>query len=269
MKRINATVILAVTVLFVCIIAGVKIFNLESRVDYLESVAAENRLTTRKKSVTTPKPATTQKPVTTVPPVTERYIVDSGTCGINTKWTLFSDGELVISGEGAMDACTTEFDMPIAWDNYRSTILKATIGDGITYIGYGAFANCDKLESVSIPDTVTRIGRFAFSRCGKLKTVDIPENTTAIEAYAFSYCTSFESVVIPESVTEIGLSAFFCCANLKTVTLGTNITEIPDEAFNACGITDVYYTGTEEQWNAITIGESNARLTDANIKYNA
>lgn len=269
MKKINANIILAVTVLVVCIIAGVKIFNLESRVDYLESIATENRLTTRKKPVTTSKPAATPKPTTTVPPVTERYIVDSGSCGINAKWTLFSDGELVVSGEGAMDGCTAEADMPVAWDNYRSKILKATIGNGITYIGYGAFANCDNLESVSIPDTVTVIGSFAFSRCGKLKTVDIPENTTVIEAYAFSHCTSFESVIIPESVTEIGLSAFYCCANLKTVTLGTNITEIPDEAFNACVITDVYYTGTEEQWNAITIGESNARLIDANIKYNA
>ena len=69
---------------------------------------------------------------------------------------------------------------------------------------------------------------------------------TSIGGGAFYNCTSLTSVVIPDSVTSIGRSAFQGCVNL----------------------TDVYYTGTEEQWNAITIGANNTYLTNATIHYN-
>ena len=36
-----------------------------------------------------------------------------------------------------------------------------------------------------------------------------------------------------------------------------------------CGeLTNVSYTGTEEEWNNITIGHSNSKLTSATITYN-
>jgi hypothetical protein len=51
--------------------------------------------------------------------------------------------------------------------------------------------------------------------------------------------------------------------------MGKNVKTIYSMAFAGCGsITDVYYAGTEAEWNAITVENSNARLTDANIHYN-
>lgn len=60
------------------------------------------------------------------------------------------------------------------------------------------------------------------------------------------YCST-RSVTIPDSVTSIGNYAFGGCPSL----------------------TDVYYSGTKENWNAITISNGNEPLTNATIHYNS
>ena len=76
------------------------------------------------------------------------------------------------------------------------------------------------------------------------------------------------SFVIPDSVTTIGDGAFRYCNSLTNVTIGDSVTTIGEGAFSCCySFTDVYYTGTEEQWNAISI-DSYTDLTNATIHYN-
>jgi len=78
-----------------------------------------------------------------------------------------------------------------------------------------------------------------------LKTVILSNNVTSIGDYAFRNCSGLTSVTIPNSVKSIGNSAFENCSGLKTV----------------------YYKGTDEQWNKITIGSYNSRLTSATRYY--
>ncbi len=40
-------------------------------------------------------------------------------------------------------------------------------------------------------------------------------------------------------------------------------------AFNGCAITDVYYEGTEEQWNAISIASGNTPLIEVTIHFSS
>ena len=94
---------------------------------------------------------------------------------------------------------------------------------------------------------MTSIGQGSFSDCIGLTSITIPESVTSIGQRAFASCTSLTSVTIPESVTEIDWYAFDRCENL----------------------TDVYYTGTEEQWNAIKIGDANEPLTNAVTHFNS
>lgn len=92
---------------------------------------------------------------------------------------------------------------------------------------------------------VTRIV-LAFQKCIGLTSITIPESVTQISNGAFHRCSGLTEVKIPSSVTQIGISAFYGCTN----------------------IANVYYSGTPEQWNAITIGRENEALTNATIHFN-
>ncbi|MGN1227767.1 MAG: leucine-rich repeat domain-containing protein, partial [Christensenellales bacterium] len=92
---------------------------------------------------------------------------------------------------------------------------------------------------------------------------------TSIGGSAFAYCGYLSNITIPEGVTSIGDSAFYNCSGLTSITIPKSITSIDSYAFAFCNLYEVYYTGTEEQWNAISIHKyGNDRLTDCNITYN-
>lgn len=87
----------------------------------------------------------------------------------------------------------------------------------ITEIGYNAFADCYKLETIKIPLTVTEIGNRAFINCSKLRSINIPSQVTKIGEEAFFNCSQLESIKIPAAVTRIGNNAFSQCASLLRV----------------------------------------------------
>ncbi len=152
-------------------------------------------------------------------------------------------------------------------------IIPDTIeGYPVTKIGDDAFANCDSITSITFPESVTTIGKNAFSRTRNLKNVYLPNNLTSIEEMAF-FSSSIESVVVPGTVTNLEHHAF-SCAGIKTMIISEGVTEIParfvdlgslrniviptsvkkiDESAFATDMhfTDIYYAGTEEDWNKI------------------
>ena len=86
----------------------------------------------------------------------------------------------------------------------------------------------------------------------------------------FKYAPVITHVVIDNGVTSIGDWAFSAFESLTGVPLPASLATIGNNAFNNCWrLTDVYYPGTEAQWNAITIGEGNDSLTSATIFYNS
>ena len=150
-----------------------------------------------------------------------------------------------------------------------SSLTSITITDGVTTIGSMAFRECSHLTSVVIPDSVTSIGSDAFSKCSHLTSVVIPDSVTSIGSRAFYECWKLTTVTIPDSVTSIGDSTFAYCAELQSVVIPSSVTSVGKSAFSSCvAFTTVYYKGTEEQWNAITINSKNTYLTNATIHYN-
>ena len=150
------------------------------------------------------------------------------------------------------------------------SLISVNIPDSVTSIGDSAFLNCDSLISVNIPDSVTSIGNSTFYGCGGLTSVDIPDSVTSIEDSAFRSCNSLTNMDIPVSVTSIGNGAFLDCDGLTSVIIPDSVTSIGNSAFSLCdSLTNVYYSGSEEDWDAISIGSSNEGLTGATIHYNS
>ena len=191
---------------------------------------------------------------------------------------------------------------------YRGTATEVKVPDGVTVIGNTAFNGCTSLESVMIPGSVTFIGVDAFGGCGNLKTaayggtlaqwcaldayylmsyagqvtmsdgtdlkhmttLAIPDGVRSIGIGAFLNCAALTSVTIPASVVIIGSRAFRECESLESVTIPASVTSIGNYAFDGCtSLSTINYTGTEEQWNAITKGSSWVNNTgDYKITYN-
>ena len=81
------------------------------------------------------------------------------------------------------------------------------------------------------------------------------------------------AITIPSSlggcpVTRIEDLAFMSCYGLTSVTIPDSVTSIGNYAFSNCrGLTDIYYTGTQAEWEQITIG-TDAIPAGATIHYN-
>ena len=149
----------------------------------------------------------------------------------------------------------------------NETITSVVIPDGVSSIGFAAFAFCPSLESVSIPASVTSIGDAVFASCPALasilvhednpnydsrndcnavietasntlvagcKNTVIPSDVASIGTYAFYENTSLENIVIPEGVTNIGNGAFYRCVNLLSVSIPDGVVGIGSSAFYAC-----------------------------------
>ena len=184
-----------------------------------------------------------------------------------------------IIGSGAFQSCTG--------------LKTITIPDSVTSIGDDAFQNCTGLKTITIPDSVTSIGNHAFYKTGYYNEISnwtddvlfignhlieakntisgaysIKPGTKTIAGRAFHDCTGLTSITIPDSVTNIGWGAFNACTELTSITIPNGVTSIDRIAFFDCTrLKDVYFIGTEEEWNAIKIGDGNDCLTGANIHF--
>ena len=164
--------------------------------------------------------------------------------------TAYANGEKLTGTKEEVVQNVELVDNPSGEFNFDNWCKKFIIPDGFTSIKAGAFKNWKNLESVRIPDGVTGVlGSYTFDGCSSLVSVNIPVGITSIDGYAFSGCTSLTSITITNGVKNIGYRVFLGCSSLES------ITSIGIRAFANCyKLKDIYYTGTEEQWNTIRKG---------------
>ncbi len=132
--------------------------------------------------------------------------IASGTCGNSITWKIDKDGVISLRGTGPMEDYRSYSDAP--WYNFKQTIRKVIIGEGITSIGKDAFSLCELVEKISLPSTLTSIGEDAFLRCESVEEVRIPDGVTTIDERAFSGCDKLAQIYVPASVNSIGYYAF-------------------------------------------------------------
>ena len=147
-----------------------------------------------------------------------------------------------------------------------------------------SFINCKALTKADIPANVSQIAPNAFYRCKEYHFVvnlennryasdsygvlfdkdmntlvrapysitnsyKIPGSVTVIGGRAFEDCENLRSLIIPDGVVELGSWVFWNCKNLKCITIPKSVKTIGWNLFLDCPkLTDVYFTGTKDEW---------------------
>ena len=147
---------------------------------------------------------------------------------------------------------------------------RAVVGKNVTEIKKNTFANCSALTSVSLPDGITTFSEKAFYYCRALESIDLPAELVTIDVYAFYFCDSLKSIIIPENVEQISKESFNYCFALETISFPSGITTVKERAFGNCpAIKDVYFAGTQEQWeeNVSVSEDGNTTLIAATFHF--
>lgn len=122
--------------------------------------------------------------------------------------------------------------------------------------------------SYTVPSNVQTIGSYAFAGCNALNSITFPSSVQSMGSYAFCHCPALTSLSLPDGMTAISDNLFWNCGKLASVTIPASVTNIAWGAFDECvALTDVYYGGTESDWDAVTIGDYNTPLTSATVHY--
>ena len=186
---------------------------------------------------------------------------------------------------------------------YCDAVNEVVIPDSVGYIGTNSFEGCNDLvkltlgknaNNVSPVSGVTRVfvdinnPYYSNDRYGNLYNKDkstlfnfvsggydstsftVPSTVKTIAPDAFGGCDALEYVTIGNSVEEIGFGAFEWCSNLKRVILGNSIKNVDDQAFNISEKSnpEVYYSGTQEEWELISWGSFNEKINNENVNMN-
>ena len=126
-------------------------------------------------------------------------------------------------------------------------------------------------EEQSAPEENPEISAEIQGECGdgvfwkldpETGTLTISGAGSMTEAPWQEYKDLIKEVIVEDGVQSIVTMAFSGCENLQTVILPNTLTTIEDYAFEGCtALIQATYTGTEEQWAAVTVGSGNDRLT--------
>lgn len=164
---------------------------------------------------------------------------------------------------------------------------ELAIPDTVETIFYGALDNCSSITGLIIPDSVQTVdlpfpghspelysitvsgsnpiftmeegiiyskdGTYLFFCPRDQKGMfEVPDGITYIKEYSFASCTDMTEIRLPDTLIAIMDQAFEDCTGLKEIVLPRQIEFIAHDVFKGCdSLTDIYYEGTEEEWEMV------------------
>ncbi len=150
----------------------------------------------------------------------------------------------------------------------------------VTHLSPAAFAIDDsayginsEITKIVTPDTMVDLGdAFTFYGCNAMTELIINNGTIperSVGNGSWNGGRGLISLTLGSGVTSINYVAFMGCDKLSNIIIHKGLNNIAAMAFLGCtSLTDVYYTGSAEDWAKITIEYSNECLTNATIHYN-
>ena len=172
---------------------------------------------------------------------------------------LYSDGTLILNNYRDYEFDGWQYTVSLPQDfrygEYRDMVTTIIVPYGTTYTY--TLGNLHNVSEVVLPSTLKYI-RDSFGGYKNLKHVNIPNGVTSILVASFQE-SNLANLVLPNSVVELGLGAFYRCT-LQYIVIPSSVVTFGRGCFDDCSnLTDIYYAGTQAQWEAIE------GLSDASI----
>ena len=174
---------------------------------------------------------------------------------------ILADGCIYLADAGFSDDSAVQYYIiPLEEAPYRIQEHEDGTISARTYAGFDT--------EVIVPETiggktVTEIGNWAFQQW------QLHGANAKYFAFMKWEFIQPETVTLPDTITTIGKGAFYQ-NDLQKIYLPASLASIGENAFYQCtNLTDIYYAGTEEQWQAIAVADGNDALGDAVIHYQA
>lgn len=166
-------------------------------------------------------------------------------------------------------------------------ISSYTVPDSVTTIK-DTFSYCKHVTEIKIPANTTDIslGYYAdntlFHNCKNLNSIDVDPSNSAYssqdgvlfnkdktELIRYPMDKNITQYEIPDTVTHLGWYSFLNCNKIQTIYIPESVINIGWYTFGICeSLTDIFYAGSEEQWNNISISTENYDLYNVAIHYN-
>ena len=184
-------------------------------------------------------------------------------------------------------------------DNEIITEIK--IPESISKIGKGNLYNFKEVTKLIVPSTVIEIEVGALKGCSNITELEIPyvgvslnpqykynclfgaifggedyDGSTTVKGYYKSLPSDYMYYYVPSGLIKVKITgssslyygAFSNCSMIKELYITKNITKIEANVFRgATGLENVYYEGTIDEWNKISIGSNNGYFTTATRFY--
>ena len=162
------------------------------------------------------------------------------------------------------DADTIYADNWLIYHNYLSESIE--IREDTRGIAEGVLAGAG-ISELKLPDSVESIGLMCAAMTS-ISSLTVPGSVKVIGPMTFAISPALEEVTLENGIETIPIMAFAACPELKSVTIPESVKKIEFGAFLECNnLTDIYYNGTQEQWNAIERGLYTEELDKVTVHF--
>ena len=149
-----------------------------------------------------------------------------------------------------------------------TSIMWATISNGVKRIAYRAFAGCSSLSEITLPNSIEFIGQNAFENCKRLKAIEFPDfditawcihspnymDNPVVRSGGHLYTNYSEKqeilqIKVPDSFTELGDRTFDGFKYVTSIEIPNSVNKIGNDCFRDCsslkeieipeGVTDI------------------------------